>query len=270
MTAIRGARILLADDNAFNQQVACEFLQDAGAHVEAASNGKEALDWLNKASFDCVLMDVQMPVMDGLEATRQIRANKALAKLPVIAMTANARAEDRQRCSAAGMNDFLSKPIAPAQLYATLGKWLKHSLPASTPALQQCADASGCINPPHTFIESMLSSDPAIIDLSVLAKMMDDDPGKIHKFAHKFLEAADKTMLEIEEALARGDMTTLATLGHRMKSAARAVGAMGFAEHCQALEHHDSDYGLEQANETVCKLRALLEQIRKQISIQLA
>ncbi|MDD5179778.1 MAG: ATP-binding protein [Gallionellaceae bacterium] len=124
MAAVNGARILLAEDSLFNQQVAAEFLEDAGATVCVANNGEEALDLLRQEPFDCVLMDVQMPGMDGLEATRLLRADAALAGIPVIALTANASNEDRGRCLASGMNDFIGKPFKPNNLYATLAKWL--------------------------------------------------------------------------------------------------------------------------------------------------
>jgi PAS domain S-box-containing protein len=264
--AIAGARILLADDNQYNLQVACELLQEVGAHVATANNGAEALALLRKEKFDCVLMDVQMPVMDGLEATRQIRADKALAGIHIIAMTANARAEDKRQCITAGMDDFLSKPLSPAQLYTTLNKWLSRTGRADAPATQ--AGSSPAPTAPASapsYPAAMLAGDPAVIDLSVLAKMLNHDPEKIRLFANKFLESADKGMGEIESALARADLAALAALGHRIKSAARTVGATGFAELCQALEQHDDAYDLEQARAIVARQRVLLELIREQI-----
>ncbi|HKB59939.1 MAG TPA: ATP-binding protein [Gallionellaceae bacterium] len=124
VAAIKGARVLLAEDHAFNQQVAMEFLNDAGAAVCVANNGEEALDLLRHQVFECVLMDVQMPVMDGLEAARQIRIDPALAQIPIIALTANVLGEDRDRCLEAGMNDFIGKPFRIAEFYTTLAAWL--------------------------------------------------------------------------------------------------------------------------------------------------
>ncbi|WP_374580616.1 response regulator [Pseudoduganella sp.] len=118
------ARILLAEDNEFNQQIAQEMLEEAGAIVHVASNGVEAMDLLRQHAFDCVLMDVQMPQMDGLEATRRIRADPRLARLPVLAMTATATTEARQRCIEAGMDDFICKPIQPALMCRTIANWL--------------------------------------------------------------------------------------------------------------------------------------------------
>ena len=124
--ALEGARILLAEDHPFNQQVAIEFLENAGATVCIANNGEEALRLLRLERFDCVLMDAQMPVMDGLQATRIIRADAALATTPVIALTASASGEERERCLEAGMNDFVSKPFKPHNLYTTIAKWLPY------------------------------------------------------------------------------------------------------------------------------------------------
>ncbi len=125
MQKLCGAKVLLAENNIFNQQVATEFLAKAGVDVCVANNGLEALEWLRRESFDCVLMDVQMPEMDGLEATRQIRADPALARIPVIAMTANAFKEDREQCLTAGMDDFISKPVNKFELITRVKSLLR-------------------------------------------------------------------------------------------------------------------------------------------------
>ncbi len=120
------ARILIVEDNDFNQQILRELLQAAGATVQVAGNGREALEVLRASDlpFDLVLMDVQMPEMDGFEATRRIRADPVLAGLPVVAMTANAGEDDRARCLAAGMDGFESKPINPARICTNIARWL--------------------------------------------------------------------------------------------------------------------------------------------------
>jgi two-component system sensor histidine kinase/response regulator len=126
LAEIAGARILLVDDNHINQEVACEFLADAGMEVVVAGNGQECLDTLAGECFDLVFMDIQMPVMDGLEATRRIRSQAAYASLPIIAMTAHAMTGDRDKSLAAGMNDHITKPIDSGALHKVLKRWLRH------------------------------------------------------------------------------------------------------------------------------------------------
>jgi CheY-like chemotaxis protein len=120
----RGRRILLAEDEPVNREVAVSLLEDAGLAVDVAEDGLEALDLASRHDYDLMLMDLQMPNMDGLEATCRVRLLQNCNQLPIIAMTANAFAEDKARCFEAGMNDFISKPIAPATFYACLLKWL--------------------------------------------------------------------------------------------------------------------------------------------------
>jgi CheY-like chemotaxis protein len=134
LAVIQGARILLVEDNDINQIVAGELLQDAGFVVDIADNGQIALDKIAHASYDLVLMDMQMPVMDGITATLEIRRNEKYRDLPIVAMTANAMAQDRQRCLDAGMNDYLSKPIEPDEVWRVLLKCIRPRVAAKPPA----------------------------------------------------------------------------------------------------------------------------------------
>ena len=125
--AARKARVLLAEDNITNQQVALSILKHLGLNADVAANGLEAVNAVAALPYDLVLMDVQMPVMDGLEAARQIRSAQSTVHnplLPIIAMTASAIREDRNQCLRAGMNDYVSKPVSPQVLAAVLEKWL--------------------------------------------------------------------------------------------------------------------------------------------------
>ena len=122
---MRGARILLVEDNEINQEVAIGQLEDAEAFVDLAENGEVALEMIRDNDYDAVLMDMQMPVMDGIEATRVIRSNPRFQTLPIIAMTANAMASDRILCLDAGMNDHIAKPIDPDQLFGVLLRWIR-------------------------------------------------------------------------------------------------------------------------------------------------
>jgi len=124
-----GAPVLLAEDDPINRKVATAILSDVGLRVESVRDGAEAVRRVSEHAYRLILMDMQMPVMDGLEATRRIRALAALAWVPIIALTGNADDDDVLRCREAGMNDFVAKPIAPARFYATLVRWLA---PATT------------------------------------------------------------------------------------------------------------------------------------------
>jgi signal transduction histidine kinase/CheY-like chemotaxis protein len=123
---VQGAEILLVEDNELNQQVASELLEQAGFYVDIANHGQDALDSLGQKEYDCVLMDVQMPVMDGFTATGKIREQERYSDLPVLAMTANATVEDRTRSLEAGMNEHIAKPINPKVLFESLLKWIPH------------------------------------------------------------------------------------------------------------------------------------------------
>ncbi|MFM8767947.1 MAG: response regulator [Rubrivivax sp.] len=139
LAPLQGLEVLLAEDNPLNQRVAVDLLSDVGVRVEVAANGQEAVQKALSASYDLVLMDMQMPVMDGLEATQALRALPELDGLPVVAMTANAMATDRERCLAAGMVDFVAKPIDPDLLFAALLRW---AVPRRQARASQAHDAA--------------------------------------------------------------------------------------------------------------------------------
>ena len=126
---LRGARLLLVEDNDINREIAEYLLQSAGVTVAVACNGQQALDMLERERYDCVLMDCQMPVLDGYEATRRLRRQPRWRDLPVIAMTAEALVGDREKALAAGMNDHIVKPIVIDEMYDTLARWVRPARP---------------------------------------------------------------------------------------------------------------------------------------------
>jgi CheY-like chemotaxis protein len=224
----------------------------------------EALELLRQTAFDCVLMDVQMPLMDGLEATRRIRADPRLADMRVLAMTATATSEDRVRCIEAGMDDFISKPIQPALMYQTIANWLPER---GDDRVRETAPAPA--RPQRPAFTPTLGGDPAVIDLSILAKLLGYHPHKVRKFAFKFLQNTQDGLNQMEAALRRGDLGALRDLGHKLKSPARTVGALGMGELLLKLEQLPADGSdadnQQQAQALLQKLWPLLEQITEQI-----
>lgn len=249
MKAIHGARILLAEDNLFNQQVAREFLEEGGAIVHIAHNGREAIDWLRREFFDCVLMDVQMPEMDGLEATRRIRADAMLAGTHIIAMTANVSTDDRKRYLSAGVDDFIGKPFKLNDFYGTLARWLAPRMLRKAAAPSLVLDA----------IADIPDGDSRIMDFTVLHDLIGNDAKKVRSFMLKFIASSLEDVAMIEETMKRSDLPALNELGHRAKSPARMVGAMSFAKLCQELEKCSGN--MEQVRAIVSQLRPLLGRI---------
>lgn len=251
--ALRGARILVAEDNLFGQQVITEFLENAGASVCVARNGLEVIDLLQKEDFNCVLMDVQMPVMNGLEAVRLIRTTPDLAGLPVIAMTANVMNENRERCLAAGMNDFISKPFEPDDFYNVIVRYLSDQLPS---VLHEKSAAM------TMYVQG--ANDQAIIDFSVLNRLVGDNELKMREFTLKFLASVRLDMSDVDVALQHNDLEALRTLGHHIKGAAKMFGANRLAELCSILEIDIRDGEcMKHLQDVVGQMHRLLEQINE-------
>jgi len=237
----------------FNQQVAREFLEVAGCVVQVANNGEEALEWLRKEHFDCVLMDVQMPLVDGLEATRQIRSSLAFAALPVIAVTANALEEEQRRCMDAGMNDFITKPLRPETLYAALAKWLsRQRLSTSAPERRRRPEE--------------MQSHNQVVDLAVLAELVGGSREKMRQMAYKFVDCTRQDMDKVRAALERNELSLVREMAHHIKAPASMVGAAGFVDLCRELEANHDD--LERAREVVGRMHALLAEIAMRIEAQ--
>ena len=221
---LQGVRVLVVDDNLVNQTVARELLIAEGARVTLADDGQQALARLDEAPQDCVLMDVQMPVMDGLEATRRLRTEPRLQHLPVIAMTANASKQDRATCLAAGMNEFLSKPVEPERLIATVSRWA-----------QPQADASLTVTSSEPQGSARTAADTAL-DLQVLRILTRGNAGALLPIIEAFSTMMQDLVPALQQALAAGDAVRLGQLGHKAKSSSAALGALRLAQACQALE----------------------------------
>jgi two-component system, sensor histidine kinase and response regulator len=233
LSTIRGARVLLVEDNLINQQIAQELLEAEGVYVTVVENGKEAVDLLCETvptvSFDAVLMDLQMPIMDGYEATRLLRANAAFEQLPIIAMTADAVTGVRERVLDAGMNDYVTKPIQLELLGASLLRWIaptkKRSNPTQEiPALKQ-----------HEDLSSQLQQLKCLNYADALSRMA-GKTALVKRLLLQFLKENTATADSIAQAMAEQDWETLKTRVHTLKGAAGNLGLSSVFEAASALD----------------------------------
>jgi CheY-like chemotaxis protein/HPt (histidine-containing phosphotransfer) domain-containing protein len=221
LARLRGAQVLLVEDNDFNQQVAMELLEMVGVQVTLAGDGQAALEILHARSFDAVLMDLQMPVLDGYDATRLIRSAPQFHALPIIAMTAHALVHERDRCLALGMNDYVSKPVDPDQLYAVLARWIRPEAKVadhatSTPTAQEPKPGALPSHLPGISIEDGLAA-------------LNGREDRYLKMLTKFLQMKAGTTQEIRTTLANGDLEAAGRAAHSMISGAGTIGAMVLA-----------------------------------------
>ncbi len=235
LAPLRGARVLAVDDNDLNREIATELLQAVGIHVTLAQDGQQALYRLADTPCDLVLMDMQMPVMDGLQATRAIRNDPRWRALPVLAMTANAMASDRQRCLDAGMNSHIAKPINPAELYAQLLQWLPQTARAAAAAgpAPPPAPAAPAVAPlaPDDVLCRIAGLDPAAGLRRVLQRRSTYDG-----LLRRFVDGQAQTLTAARTALAAADRALAHRLLHTLKGTAATIGADALAQAAQAAE----------------------------------
>jgi len=256
--AIRGARVLLVEDNDLNQEVATGLLEHAGLRVDVADHGEMALRMVQQAAYDIVFMDMQMPVMDGLDATREIRKLAQLDRLPIVAMTANTMSGDAQRCLAVGMNDFIAKPIDPELLWAALLKWVQpgpREPSGATDAAIQAAAADNLV---------VLPAAIAGVDMALGLKRVVGNKSLYLAMLRKFV-AGQKTSPEaLRTALEGGDWATAERLAHTTKGVAGNIGAMRLQELAAQLEanikHRQPSVQLDaQVDQLAAELMAIIE-----------
>ncbi len=243
---IRGARVLLVEDNELNREVALGLLEDAALAIDVAENGQVAVEMVGKNNYDLVLMDMQMPVMDGVAATRAIRLKPQFQLLPIIAMTANVMESDREKCTEAGMNDHLAKPIDPEALSAALLRWIKPRGDAAKTAVPKAtvieAAAAKAAAPAASTPESPQASGSAAtaafaiagVDTQSALRRTGGNPKRYEMLLRKFTETTAEQ--EIRDALAAGDVETAARGAHSLKGAAANLGATAVANAAAELE----------------------------------
>jgi signal transduction histidine kinase/CheY-like chemotaxis protein/HPt (histidine-containing phosphotransfer) domain-containing protein len=242
--------VLLVEDNAVNRQVAQRLLSLLGLSFAIAENGKEALDKIEQNAFDAVLMDCQMPVMDGYTATRIRRQKEAAGakRLPIIAMTANAMAGDRDKCLNAGMDDYMSKPLNRALLEQTLRRWLPAgarslvgqtsahvSAPAPAAPAPAVAPLKAAAKAPATSSEPPPSE--SVLDTEVVRDLLDVMGDEFTDLVRVYLEDTPKALAALDQAANRGHVEGLIAPSHSLKSTSANLGAIGLSELAKRLEH---------------------------------
>jgi PAS domain S-box-containing protein len=238
LATIQGARILLVEDNAINQQVACEFLERSGLQVTVAENGEEALAILEDQTFDAVLMDLQMPVMDGLEASRRIRAQERFRDLPIIAMTAAVMVKDRDACRSAGMDDHVAKPILPDEVRAAL---LRHIKPRVQPMPGGPA--------PSLSVTELPDELPGFVWHDVL-ETLGGNRGLLRKLLLQFADQFAGAATHVAGLIRAGKPQEAGAYLHQIKGAAANLGATD-VQHASAILEAQIRAGQAPAGESV-------------------
>jgi two-component system sensor histidine kinase/response regulator len=273
LAAIRGARILLVEDNDINQQVARELLEDAGLIVDVADNGEIALELVKKFTYDLVFMDMQMPVMDGVTATRELRKQERLEHLPIVAMTANAMEQDRRKCMDAGMCDFLVKPIDPKDMWTILVRWVRPrraasvAASASVLARSQPAAIQGSSSPANDGLPHGIAG----LDTTLgLTRMMGKKPLYL-AMLRRYAVGQQDVVRDIRQALAAGDTTTAERLAHTTKAVSGNVGATLIQERATALESAlRQGQGAQEAEPLLAGLEAPMSELLAALGAHLA
>ncbi len=241
-------RILLAEDNMVNQKVALRILERLGYRADVAANGREVLEALERQPYDVVLMDIQMPEMDGIEATRRIRERWPAERQPrIVAMTAHALEGDRERLLAMGMDDYISKPVRVEELVAVLER--------CQPLSGDQSSETGDPQPPISELQSP-------IDAAVLGEFLDMLGEEARGLITLFLEDATRHLATMREAVAQGDTETLRRAAHTLKGSSGNLGAVGLSTLCQELEAMAREGVLDGAAEKVTQAEAEYERVK--------
>jgi PAS domain S-box-containing protein len=245
---LKNKHVLLAEDNLINQEVAISILRNGGLSVETANNGREALAFLKAKVFDLVLMDVQMPEMDGLEATRVVRnpGSEVLNhQIPIIAMTANVMKEDQENCLNAGMNDYIAKPFDPDSLFEKIEHWVLRSDP-QIPGKD--IDSGKSKQPAPSKIEQIFSNDQsllenekqgvpqAVIQFELLCRRVMGDKELAYELIKKASGNMDKELAEIDQAVQNRNLDDIGKMAHKLKGVAANLSAEPLRQACQKME----------------------------------
>ncbi len=258
--ALRG-RVLLAEDNLVNQEVAQGLLSSIGVEAIVAKNGNETIEQFLCNTFDAVLMDCQMPELDGYQATqaiRQLESESSEDPVTIIAVTANALAGDREKCVAAGMNDYLSKPFTGEQLYQVLSKYLERSerITIQEPSVDRARESVT----PESNQPSSLAIDASVLD--GLAELQETgSQSLVQRVVQAYLESSEKLALQLHAAIDSADADSVARTVHTLKSSSANVGALKLADLCKTLETAGRQSDLSSAAELHRQIQQEYEQV---------
>ncbi|MBF0287768.1 MAG: response regulator [SAR324 cluster bacterium] len=254
---IRGARILLVEDNEINQQVAKELLEGAGFFVDIANHGKEGVEMVN-LDYDVVLMDIQMPVMDGYEATLQIRKQEEFKDLPILAMTANAMVTDREKVLAAGMNAHITKPIDPQQLFSTLAQWIQPG-ERKLPDTYTVKDSSLGKGSDLQSQKDLLPDNVPGIDIATGLIRIGGNPKSYKDILKMFVRNQVNVIQEIQHSLQNQEIEQALRQAHTLKGVAGNIGAAELHQASQKLEAGIKEKGNGISDELLSSTQSHLE-----------
>ncbi|HYB19359.1 MAG TPA: response regulator, partial [Thermodesulfobacteriota bacterium] len=247
-------RILLAEDNIINQKVALRHLERIGYRADAVANGKEVLSALERIPYDLIFMDVQMPEMDGFEATAIIRRKERETggHIPIIAMTAHAMKGDRERCLEAGMDDYVSKPIQPSSLIEVIARWMDHE-EVRKPELPS--------------VESAKAEE--VFDKKMAMERLDGDEAFLRELLGMFLDDAPIQMERMQHHLKEEDFAALERLAHSLKGAAMSIGGIGLQKVALEIEVAGRNHEPDRADVLLGSLEKEFAEFKKAATVAL-
>lgn len=253
VSQVRGAHVLLVEDNEINQQIAKELLESFGITVKVAENGEEAIAWLKDERFDGVLMDMQMPVMDGVSATREIRKDPRFSQLPIIALTANVFISEQNQFLAAGMNDHIGKPIDPDQLIATLAKWVHPVRSVESVA------------PPRVETAKAALPDLPGVKVSESVRRIGGNVDLYYSLLDMFRTGQKNIVQEMRTSLSSNDLKTAERQAHTLKGIAGNLGAQELQSQAGILEKNFRNGVLDDAESLLEQMDRELDRLMKSI-----
>ncbi|HEX7168198.1 MAG TPA: response regulator, partial [Acidimicrobiales bacterium] len=269
---IGGSHVLVVEDNPVNQRVAAHMLEKYGHRVDVVGTGIEALHAVATIPYELVLMDVQMPEMDGWTATEELRRREAASggrRVPVVGLTAAATAEDVRRCLDVGMDDVVTKPVGEGDLVAAVARWTTRVFDQDTEAGEVADEASDV-----AVARASANGEGADIDDDALDMIVELDPdgakGVLDRLRESFLDEADARVVELKEAVAASDAETVRSAAHRLKGSSLYFGARGVTESCRQLEDMGRSGSLSGAVPVVDALASELARLRVDLPAAIA